>query len=218
MNLEKLVKLNKDILIKDVEDKSFIEYGKVLSDLDFTSLVKYAEGNCLIPKDGNKYLASVKDIENFEVIDVIRDGVYGQLDIEAGLCAGQNTALTGLEYHQGSEVTIAVTDCVLIVGKVQHMYNNSYDACKAEAFYVNKGQAIELYGTTLHYTPCKVEKNGFMTIVVLLRGTNMPIESTDNRILTKKNKFFIAHESQEEKISSGAYPGLIGEMLNIKIE
>jgi len=218
MSLELIRNLNKDLKIREVEDLEFNQYGKVLSEFDFSELIKYAEENIEIPKEGNLYSASVEKIENVEVIKKLKDCIYGTLEIEAGECTGQNTGLTGVEYHQGSEVTIAVTDCILIIGKLQDMEGNTYDSSKTEIFYLKKGQAVELYGTTLHYTPCKVNETGFMTIVVLLRGTNSPIEKTECDILTKKNKYFITHLSQTEKVNSGAYPGLIGDLINIRIK
>jgi len=217
MTLEELKILNPEIPINSVDDVSFKIYGKILKDLDIDDLIKYTETTVTIPEQGNEYVASVQEIEKFPVIDDIKNTVYGQLDIEAGSCTGQNTTLTGIEYHQGSEVTIAVTDCVLILGKLQDMYDNNYDSSNAEAFYLKKGQAVELYGTTLHYTPCKVDASGFMTIVLLLKGTNSPITS-NNKILTKKNKYFVTHTSQNGKIKNGIYPGLKGELLQIKFK
>lgn len=216
MKLEELRQLNKNLKIKTVEYIDFNEYGKLLEEYDFSSLIKYAEENVKIPKEGNEYIASVEEIEAFDVINRLKDKVYGQLEIEAGSCTWQNSSLTGIEYHQGSEVTIAVTDCILIIGKIQDMYDNTYDTSKTEVFYLKKGQAVELYGTTLHYTPCKVEESGFMTIVMLLKGTNSPIEKMESSILTKKNKWFITHPSKIDKVKSGCYPGLLGDMTEIK--
>lgn len=218
MNIEELRKVNGSIIIDSVLDESFKPYGKIVKDLDVSLLIDYAKKNVTIPKTGNEYSASVKELENMDVIKKIKDRIYGQLDIEAGTCSGQNTLLTGVEYHQGSEVTIAVTDCVLILGKLQDMNKNTYDSNKAKFFYVKSGTVVELYGTTLHYTPCKVNENGFITIVVLIRGTNSLIEKTEESILTKKNKYFITHSSQTQKIKTGAYPGLLGGLVGIKIK
>lgn len=217
MKLQKIRELNRKLNILTVNDNSFISYGRVLEGLDFSNLILYAEQNIEIPKYGNRYIASLKNLEKFDIIKNIKDVVYGTLEIQAGECVGQNSSLTGLEYHQGSEVIIAVTDCILILGKVQDLKDSKYDVSKSEIFYLEKGQAVELYGTTLHYTPCKVDENGFMTIVLLLKGTNSQIENSDCKMLTKKNKWFITHYTQEEKIKSGAYPGLIGDIIEIKI-
>ncbi|MNP84692.1 hypothetical protein D3C76_1841090 [compost metagenome] len=56
-----------------------------------------------------------------------------------------------------------------------------------------------------------------MTIVLLLKGTNFSITS-NNKILTKKNKYFVTHASQEEKVKDGGHPGLQGELLEIKLK
>lgn len=218
MDLQKIRDLNQNLKILTVNDDKFRDYGKVLQGFDFSKLISYAENNIEIPKSGNRYIASSEKIESFDVIRDIKETVYGTLEIEAGECVGQNSSLTGLEYHQGSEVIISVTDCILIVGKVQDLKYNKYDNSNCEIFYLKKGQAVELYGTTLHYTPCKVDEKGFMTIVILINGTNSLIESVGCELLTKKNKWFITHPSQKEKIKSGAYPGLIGDIIEIKFK
>jgi hypothetical protein len=218
MGLEEVRRLNPNLKIIDLEDSRFKEYGKPLLGFEFEPLFQYVDENATIPQEGNSYVASMEQIEDFEVIKSIQARIYGRLEVEAGVCAGQNTALTGVEYHQGSEVIIAVTDCMIIIGRVQDMIGNTYESSQAEVFYMKRGEAVELYGTTLHYTPCKVEERGFMTIVVLLKGTNMPVERVENSLLTKKNKWFITHETQKAKIESGAYPGLKGNLIDIKVK
>ena len=93
------------------------------------------------------------------------------------------------------------------------MVGNDYDIEKCELFYIPKGTVVELYATTLHYTPITV-KNSFKTICLLLRGTG---DSCQRRgILKKKNKWFIAHKDNVEKVQAGDYPGLKGKMIHIK--
>lgn len=213
--LDKLQSLNVNLNIKSVEDASFKSYGKLLQGFALEPIIQYAEENVIIPEQGNNYIASIEALELFDCIQLIKDKIYGQLEVEVGSCSGQNTRLTGFEYHQGSEVIIAVTDCVMILGKIYDMDYDDYNSDQSEIFYVKKGQAVELYGTTLHYTPCKAESKGYITIVVLLKGTNAQIENSSSRLLTKKNKYFITHESQEEKIKNGVYPGLKGELIEI---
>ena len=112
-----------------------------------------------------------------------------------------------------SETIIAVTDYILALGKRQDMEENDYDIEKCELFYVPKGTVVELYATTLHYTPITV-KDSFETICLLLRGTG---DSCQRRgILKKKNKWFIAHKDNVEKVQAGDYPGLKGKMIHIK--
>ena len=76
---------------------------------------------------------------------------------------------------------------------------------------------IEIYGTTLHYAPCGVDGNGFKAIVVLPQGTNTDLmtchtKSYDDKLLTAKNKWLIAHE---EAGIEGAVCGLKGENIDL---
>lgn len=216
MSIEKIRSLNRDKDIFEVIDNKFSVYGRVLDKYDSNEVLRYALNHVEIPVEGNNYISSLKEYKKFTVIKKIENEVFGRLDVQAGICTGQNSSLTGFEYHQGSEVIIAVTDCVLILGKLWDMKNNEYDVNKAELFYIKKGQIIELYGTTLHYTPCKVNKEGYITVVLLLQGTNSIIDKSEEALLTKKNKFFICHKSQQEKIKQGIVPGLLGKILDLK--
>ena len=91
------------------------------------------------------------------------------------------------------------------------------DTSTVEAFLVPAGIGIEGYGTTLHYAPCGVDGNGFKAVVVLPKGTNTDLmtchtKSFDDKLLTAKNKWLIAHE---EAGIEGAVCGLKGENIDI---
>lgn len=218
MNFNKIKAKNSDKKIKNIKSGNFEKYGMILA-YDASKIIEFSEKNIFIPEIGNIYNPSNKNLESFELVQTIGKDVFGNLPIEAGECAGHNTQLTGVEHHQGSEVTIAVTDVVLILGKLQDMVGNRYNATKTETFFLPKGTVIELYGTTLHYSPCKVMDKGFMTIVLLLKGTNNLLSidfKTNNKQLVKQNKFLIVHPSQIEKVANGTIPGLIGDMIEIK--
>lgn len=58
-----------------------------------------------------------------------------------------------MEYHKGNEVLVAVTDLLLILGRLQDVKDFTYESSKAVAFYVPTNTAVELYSTTLHYAP-----------------------------------------------------------------
>ena len=93
----------------------------------------------------------------------------------------------------------------------------TYETSKVEAFLVPAGTGIEIYGTTLHYAPCGVDGNGFKAIVVLPQGTNTDLmtchtKSYDDKLLTAKNKWLIAHE---EAGIEGAVCGLKGENIDL---
>ncbi|MDY7991330.1 DUF4867 family protein [Paenibacillus polymyxa] len=217
--IERLNQVNAPLVIYEIMSEAFRPYGRLLSHFNTTELIKYAKDTTSVPDQGNHYVPSVTELEDFGVIHQIQDQVYGQLPIQAGFCVGQNTGLTGLEYHQGSEVVIAATDCIHLVGRVQDIEDNSYDSANVQVFFQPKNTVVQIYSTTLHYAPCKVDSEGYLTIVILPAGTNMPLEagegSRENLLLTKKNKFLMVHSTQMEKIAAGVHPGLRGKLLNI---
>ena len=137
--------------------------------------------------------------------------------MQAGYCNGRNTTYNGFEYHKGSEINIAVTDFMLVLGHVWDIRDNTYRTEDAEVFFVEQGTAIEMYQTTLHLSPCRVCDQGFKDIVVLPRGTNTPLRDAgkrvekEERLLLMMNKWVLAHPEREPLIRQGAYPGMLGE-------
>ncbi len=151
-------------------------------------------------------------------VELIRNQVYGGMPIQVGYCNGHNQKLNAVEYHRDSEVNIAVTDMILLLGLLPDVTDDFvYDTSKVEAFFVPKGTVVEMYSTTLHYAPCGVDGAGFKAIVVLPKGTNTEIDfplakSGENVLMTAKNKWLIAHP--DAKIE-GAFEGLVGENVEV---
>ena len=202
--------------IKKVTDPAFKPYGKVITGYDCGELLKAMEQTPL-PEEVI-YVASVPELEQLEVCQKMEKNLYGQLPIQVGYCNGHNRKLNALEYHRNSEINVAVTDLVLLIGHQQDVEPDfTYDTSKIEAFLVPAGTGIEVYATTLHYAPCHVNESGFQCVVVLPRGTNteidfpMPKDGEDG-LMTAKNKWLIAHE--DAKIE-GAFNGLKGENITI---
>ena len=96
------------------------------------------------------------------------------------------------------------------------MENETYDSQKCECFYVPQGTIVECYSTTLHYTPICLSDDGFKTICLLLKGTGDNLPRPQVGILKKKNKWFIAHPENIEKVKLRDVPGLKGNMIKIK--
>ena len=125
-----------------------------------------------------------------------------------------------MEYHRDSEVDIPVQGCILILGSEQDIEEDfTYDTAKMEAFEVPAGTAVEIYGTTLHYAPCNLTEEGFQTAIILPRGTNtekpeLDTEMPEDRLMTAKNKWLIAHEESGLK-KDGAFVGLKGANLEV---
>ncbi len=212
MNLKEFQEKNPQYKIKDVHDSSFLTYGRIVNE-NIEEAISYVSAHFHPPKNGNNYLPSVKSLEDMSSIQTLSKKVYGYLDVMAGVVAGNNHVLNGIEYHQGSETIVAVTDFIYVVGHIWDMKGKTYHSSLCEYFYVPQATIIESYSTTLHYTPICVDESGFVTICLLLKGTGDTIERCG--ILKKKNKWFIAHESNIEKVESGDYPGLDGELIEI---
>ncbi|MDR0138889.1 DUF4867 family protein [Metabacillus idriensis] len=219
-NFERLKEKNKHLSFYEVNDESFRTYGRIIENYSFRELEVYME-TTEIPVDGNQYVASVPQMEKTSVCIELANNFYGKMPVQIGYCNGSNSTLNGLEYHKGSEVNVAVTDFVLLLGKVQDIRDNTYESERADAFFVPKGTAIELYGTTLHFAPCKVEDDGFKAVVILPAGTNEKLEqetkitTSEDELLFMKNKWLIAHPDREALIQKGAYPGIIGENVRV---
>lgn len=217
--IEKLKELNEknNVEIKSIKDSSFKTYGKVIESVDFSNLINYMEKNTEIPEMGNIYVPSVKEMEETTEYEKIKTAIYGGMDIQIGYCNGRNSTYNGFEYHKCSEVTIAVTDFMLVLGHTFDIENNTYDVNCAEVFYIEKGTVFEIYQTTLHLAPCKVEDSGFKAVIILLKGTNdinfcndFKLTEEDD-ILLFKNKWIICHKDREALVKIGAYVGLKGE-------
>src|SRR5690625_401991 len=221
MLLEKLQENNLHQTIHPITAKEFKKYGKVLHGFNWAEWNETMR-DIVIPQDANQYIASDETLEKAKLKDVIKATLYGGMDIQVGYCNGPNSHLNGLEYHKGSEINIAVTDLVLILGHTEDIHKNQYKTENLDVFYLPKGTMIEIYQTTLHFAPCKVHKEGFKCIVILPKGTNKPIDfnksmmTEEDELLFMKNKWLLAHPDRTPLISKGAYPGICGE--NIKIE
>lgn len=202
---------------KKVTDAAFKKYGRVVEGIDFSELIaKMAETP--LP-EGVAYEPSVEILESLPVFEEIRKKAYGELPIQIGYCNGNNYCLNALEYHRSSELNIAATDAVLLVGWQPDITDEgTYDTSLVEAFFLPKGTAVELYATTLHYAPCSGEEGGFRVAIVLPKDTNLPLDHDhegyeDDRI-TAKNKWLLGHP--EGGLPEGSPMGLTGENICIR--
>ena len=170
-----------------------------------------------LPKDV-VYVPFVEELEVLpEAAEICKKG-FGGLPIQIGYCNGDNHKLNALEYHRSSELDIAQTDLILLLGMQQDIEDGDiYDTAKVEAFLVPAGTGVELYATTLHYAPCTAQEGGFRCVVVLPKGTNeeLPFETAkegENRLLAAMNKWLIAHEDAQIE---GEFCGLKGENVEV---
>ncbi|HIT06253.1 MAG TPA: DUF4867 family protein [Candidatus Scybalocola faecipullorum] len=210
---------NPHIRILSVNDAAFSKYGKIVTGYDFSPLIDVMKAKA-IPEEGNIYVGKDDDLMACAIADQIALNFYGSMPIQIGYCNGGSTKLNALEYHKGSEIDIAVTNLVLLLGDIRDIKDNTYPSSAVEAFFVPAGTACELYGTTLHFAPCKVEDSGFKSIIILPDSTNLPLDplpeprNTEDRLLWMRNKWLIAHP-ESVPASKGACAGITGDNIEI---
>ncbi|TAH73699.1 MAG: DUF4867 family protein [Anaerolineaceae bacterium] len=202
--------------LNTVFDSAFKRYGRVLKGVDLTELLD-ALKKTPCPEEV-EYVASVSALEETSTAKEIRKHYFGGMPIDIGYCNGHNWTLNGLEYHKDSELNIAATDAVLLLGDLRDISDDLiYDTSLVEAFHLPAGTAVELYATTLHYAPCSYGTKGFQVGIVLPEGTNSDLAEKPEAVGTSKllfatNKWLLAHEDAHIE---GAYIGLKGD--NIKL-
>lgn len=204
--------------IYSVTDERFLPYGRVITDYQLDDLLKAMEETPQ-PEDV-VYVPSVPALEALEVKEAFQERFFGGLPIQIGYCNGHNHLLNAVEYHRSSELNVAVTDMILIVGQQQDITPDySYDTARMEAFFVPAGTCVELYATTLHYAPCRQDGEGFYCVVVLPKDTNTELSGAagsvgEDRLLFARNKWLIGHPESGLQ-QDGAFIGLKGENLSV---
>ncbi len=216
--------------IYSVTDPEFRAYGRIVDNVDFSELVQ-ALKTTPIP-EGVAYEPSVEVLEATSALEALSAVVYGEMPVQIGYCNGHNSKLNALEYHRDSEINVAATDAVLMLGLKSEVEGDfTYDTAKVKAFLVPAGTAVEVYATTLHYAPCGVDGQGFQVAIVLPRGTNYPLAKAhaktaggqaaklangaadEDSLLTAVNKWLIGHA--EGGLDEGSFLGLKGENLDL---
>jgi len=209
--------------IQSVFDDSFKKYGAVVEGVP-SEAIRAAAKEIPMPERGVAYRRSIPELEATSDFKGFLARFGGFKPIQAGLCWGYNTRMDAMEYHRASEVDVAVTDCIVMLGDRRDISNGSYDANRVELFRVPAGTAVELYATTLHYAPCQTADGGFRMIILLPEGTNADLEpealaeakasSGEHRMLWAVDKWLIAHPDSAEA-KSGALAGIVGENIDI---
>lgn len=202
--------------IYEVTDEAFSEYGRVIADVDFSELLETL-AQTPFPEDV-VYVASEESLEALPVYEELTDKTYGELPIQIGYCNGHNRKLNALEYHRSSEVDVAGTELVLLLGRQQDITADfTYDTSLVKAFRVPAGTAVELYATTLHYAPCHAQEDGFQCAIVLPKDTNLELafrhEGGEDSHLTAKNKWLLGHP--EGGLPEGSPMGLVGDNIEL---
>lgn len=213
--LDYLRQKNPSLKIFSVTDPCFNQFGKVLDMNDFIQVSKYINAKTSMPESGNLYVAHDEDFALSILNKDIYKDIYGDMPIEFGYVNGFNSQLNALEYHKSSEINVALSPLVLMLGHFEDIKEKHYDSSQLVAFYIPENTAIEIYPKILHFSPCKVLDSGFKCAVILPYGTNMnfikPSSSyEENTYLFKTNKWLLSHQENKRMIELGAYIGLTG--------
>ena len=206
---------NPTLKFYSVNDKEFARYGCVLKG-DYASLTEAARA-LPMPEEGSKYEPTVPSFEALPIREVITEELFGELPIQMGNCWGSNSQMNAMEWHKNSEINVAATDLVLLLAKLDDIEDGKLDAAKVVAFFVAKGEAVEVYADTLHFCPCQVEDSGFNCVVVLPEGTNTNLDNKPaDPLLYRKNKWIFTHVDNEAHKAKGIVPAIFGENYIVK--
>ena len=216
--LAKLREANPVLDIHECGDDRFARYGSIVKGID-PAAYRDAAGNQQ-PKSGVTYVAGISELENLPVTSMIGAQIFGELPVQAGCVRGFNKTLNALEYHKSIEVNVAVTDMILLIAHTDDIVESHISYNRVELFYVPAGTTVEIRPTTLHFAPVQVDENGFCAIVILPRGTNLPLDGGlpsgnakgEGRLLFMKNKWLIASAGSPQA-ELGGYVGLDGNRI-----
>lgn len=211
--LRKLKRLNPDINIYAANDiEKTRKYGRKL-DYDFNTEIAFVKKETKIPDEGNIYLPHLSGMD----YEHISNNLFGTVSVQVGVCHGNSCKLNGLEYHKSSEIVVAITDLVLLVAHMNYMIDDTIDSKHVEGIYLESGESFEMFQTTMHFAPAKVSDEGFMSIIILPDGTNYDFDGvSEDKLLTKKNKWMIVHQEHKDKMKTDAQIGIIGENITLK--
>lgn len=214
--LEYLKSKNLDIEIFDVKSEEFNSFGRIIENLDISEIISVAK-TIKNSNEGSNYKPSVDAFEKLDIAQKISIEFFGEMETQVGYCWGYNNFFNATEWHTSSEINIAVTDLLIIVGHLWDVKDNTIDISSFKAFYVPAGTVLECFATTLHYGPCEVQKDGFGWVVALPKGTNTQLEGEyEDKLLWAKNKWLISHIDNKELINDGAVAGVTGTNIEIK--
>ena len=214
--IENLKKLNPDIKLYDVNSPEFAVFGRIIKSIDVAEITSVAK-QIANPENGSSYQPKVEAFEKLDIAETIKIEFFGSMPTQIGYCWGHNNFLNATEWHTSSEINIAITPLLLILGHIWDIKDGKIDSSDFKAFYLPEGTAVEVYSTSLHFCPCEVEKSGFGCVVGLPQGTNTDLDIIpDNKMLFRKNKWIIAHVDNKALIDRGVVAGITGTNYEIK--
>lgn len=208
------------MIVHSVFDPAFKPYGQIVTGLEetvqelVTALAATPQGPAV------EYVPTDPALQELPAAVEVSEHCFGGMPVQLGWCNGHNTRLNCLEYHRDSEFNLGTEAFILLLAKQDEMENGVLDTAKVRAFRVPAGVLIEVYATTLHYSPCHADPaKGFRVMVALPAGTNTDFRLPGapnplDRQLWARNKWLIAHPDSAPA-AKGAVIGLTGENIDI---
>lgn len=213
--LARLKELNPTLALYDVTDPVFARYGRIV-EMDTAEILRVADA-MERPADSVAYLPSVDAFEALPIHAEICERIFGTLPTQTGYCHGRNSVLNATEWHHSSELNIAITPIVLILGKRADFHDGVMDSADMKAFLVPRGVAVEVYGDSTHYCAIQVSDEGFGSVVALPLATNTPLASpVSDPLMTAKNKWLVTHPDAASLVAKGVTVGIRGENYTVK--
>ncbi len=196
------------------QNRRFGEFGRMWN-LPSHEAVEYIERFAHLPNEGNDYLPDHKGLGEIQLISTLQREVFGELPVQAGWCTGHLKKMNGMEWHKSSEIVIAATDMVLLLGRYSDIEYDRYESNKAVGFYLEKGDVAELFPMVLHFAPLNIGE-GFKAGIVLPRGTNLPLDGGIKGMLRAKNKWLLVHPENQKGIAGGGMAGIDGDNIELR--
>ena len=208
--------------IYSVNDPEFKPYGRVVTGLEAAKAeILQALATTPLP-EATDYVAEEPVLQKLPAMVEVSKHLFGGMPVQLGWCNGRNTKLNCLEYHRASEFNLGARDFILLLAKREQIVDGKLDTAQVKAFRAPAGTLVEVYATTLHYTPCMVDDGGFQVMVALPAGTNGPRPEAaanmsaagDSYCYWKADKWVLCH-ADSPKAAEGGYVGLTGKNLDI---
>lgn len=206
--------------IYSVLDPEFKRYGQVVTGLEETvkEILDVLKDTPL--PEAVAYVPTHGDLQKLPAATEISEHCFGGMPVQLGWCNGHNTLLNCLEYHRDSEFNLGTEDFILLLAKQDEIVDGILDTAKVKAFRCPAGVLIEVFATTLHYTPCHCDATkGFRVLVALpwLTNTSRPVfenKTREDEIMTARNKWLLPHPDSKPA-KNGVRVGLSGVNIDI---
>ncbi len=216
--LEKLRNCNPGLEILEVTDSCFAKYGTLHPTVELPEMRQFLYA---VEQAGDEFYVPCEDkLMAMPEAGQFKDDMFGQAPCQVGWYYGNCTKLNAIEYHKCSEILYEYEPCVLILGLLWDIRDDSLDTSTMKVFYVPANTCVELYATTLHYAPCKACGKPVMQIVAQSKDTNTPLpkpaegSERENKYLLQRNKWVLIHPEAVKLIPDG-FIGLRGENITI---